>query len=250
MIRSAVVAALAAVVLTGGASAEAAPDERAAAASFADAARVYTQEVWSGRPVLDTAIAADAPARTDCRAFDRIAPEDLSRRNAFRAFLLEYYRMTRPIYVLTVLPMERLVAALDATATRDPALRSARAVWRSQLGLFRLLASLPDDTCARVSAWVDSGARGRPLPEVDLRGLDDDSGTGGALDREGGRSRRLTCAAARLRELGQGPRRAWRITGESADRATFPAFLRLLMSDGDRGVSVAEIERLPVRPCR
>lgn len=225
-------------------------EERAVAAAFADAARAYTQDVWSGRPALDAAIAADAPALADCRAFDRKVPPDLSPRTAFRVFILEMYRSLRPVYVFLLPPAERLVTALDATRTSDPALRSARAVWRSQLGVVRLLAALPGDTCAQLKRWGEGGAKGRPLPNVDLRGYDDPLDDAGSETRQSTRTRRLSCAAARLRELGQGPRRAWRITGEPVDRALFPVIVRLLLAGDGAGISEPEIERLPVRPCR
>lgn len=249
MIRLGGVTALAVALLSGPAPAAAAPDDRAAAAAFADAARAYTQEVWSGRPALDAAVEADAPALADCRAFDRNAPEDLSPRTAFRTFILEMYRTLRPVYVSLVSPTERLVAGLDAAHTSDPALRSARAVWRSQLGLVRLLAAMPDDTCAQLRRWAEGGAKGRPLPGLDLRGYDDPLDQAGSAARLSRRTRRLSCAAARLRGLGQGPRRAWRITGEPTDRALFPVIVRLLLSGDGAGASETEIERVPYAGC-
>ncbi len=237
-------------ILAPTASAAGSSEERTAAAAFADAARVYTEEVWSGRAALDAAVEADAPALADCRAFDRSAPENLSSRTSFRTFLLEIYRALRPVYVSLVPPAERLVAGLDAARTSEPALRSARAVWRSQLGLFRLLAAMPHDTCAQLKRWSEGGAKGQPLPGVDLRGLDDPLDEAGSAARLSMRMQRLSCAASRLRELGQGPRRAWRITGESAERAVFPVTVRLLLIGDDSGVSEPEIERTAIPPCR
>lgn len=63
------------------------------------------------------------------------------------------------------------------------------------------------------------------------------------------RARRLNCAAARMRALGQGPRRAWRITGEPTDAVVFPVILRLLASGDDAGVSEPDIERVPLTGC-
>lgn len=218
------------VALALGASApgaHAAPNERAAAKAFADAAREYTREVWTGVPALRAASDADAENRAACPRFASYfkGAKRQTERQVDRALTLVMLQAFLPVYRELLPPAERMVAALEVVATRDPALRSGRAIWRQRLAEIRRFAAWPRDVCLQLVAWNEAGAKGLPLPTVDLGDFNSISGrprASGGLSQE----TRIARAVARLRALGQGPRRAARFTGDATDRALEPVLLR------------------------
>lgn len=217
------------------AQAATAPDERAAAQAFADAALDYTRAVRSALPAARKA--ADA-AKIDAKQcapvwayLERRLDTDNPTRRELRIYVLAALQPWPGVYA-TVLPaQEAMLAALDATPTADAALRTGRAVWRSQVNAIRLYSSFPTDICAQLSAWFRDGAKGTPLPSMNLRGLDDPE----EFDREPagpGPEERLGRAVKRMRELGQGQRRASRFTGDEAFAPLEPLFRGILGIEG------------------
>ena len=128
--------------------------------------------------------------------------------------------------------LDRFAASLEAVQTRDPALRSGRSAWRQQaVSSGKVYGPLPEDVCGQLRAWERGGARGVPLPGVDLdlgggtiadgvltaeESTSDDEDEGEDILDTDGKAQR---AAERLRELGQGPRRAARFSGDAAPPA-------------------------------
>lgn len=216
---AALTAALA-LTATAGPAAAAAPDERAAAKAFADAARAFTLDVRAAMPDVRASLEAAAADQRHCGVLDGYVERALRgsplTRRQFRVLLLMLNAPILSAHVPLLPAHERLLAALDATPTADPALRSARAIWRSQTNGLRLSATYPPDMCARLAAWYRGGARGIPVPEVDLRGEDDPDVMTTRPTDVAGRERRLERAVRRLRQLGQGPRRAARLGGDVA----------------------------------
>lgn len=226
--RAALIVAALVTIAPTQARAAAKPDERAAAQAFADAALHYGQDV---RAALPAARKARQAARVDARKCDgplralerRLEGDGDFTRRDFRAFILMSIQPWVGVYATLVPAHERMLAELDATPTADPALRTGRAVWRSLTNLMRFYALIPADLCGQLDAWVDAGAKGTPLPDVNLRGWDDPE----ELDRDSSspdESARLARAVRRLRELGQGPRRSERFDGEEAFAPLEPLF--------------------------
>lgn len=207
------------------------PDERAAANAFADAALTYTRGIRAAVPAARSAARAAKADRKRCSRVtsyvERLLDGDDATRGDFRAVILFSIQPWVRVYSALVPAHERMLAELDAVPTADPALRTGRAVWRSQTNQLRFYAGLPTDLCAQLAAWVDAGAKGTPLPHLNLRDEDDPA----QFDREpAGPSpeQRLARAAERLRALGQGPRRAARFTGDAAFAPLEPLFREVL----------------------
>ncbi len=190
------------------------PDERAAATAFADAALDFTRDARRGSVEARRRIdAVDLPrcARAYSDAIVGTGPLEgvaLGPRREERLNDVLFAAALTPTFQPLVGPMERLVARLEAIPTDDPALRSARAGWRATAWSYRMVARAPDDVCARLEEWVRAGARGLPLPAVDLRGF--------AAALEIDEDAKLRAGARRVRELGEGPRRAERVSGRWA----------------------------------
>lgn len=211
------------LLLALAAPASAAPDERAAARAFADAALTYTREARAAVPEARRRYAVmDLPRCI--RAFareDRTGP-----RREQRLFEVFYAANLTPLFAPLVDPTARFVAALEAVPTGDPRLRSARAAWRVAAWQTRMYARAPEDTCARLEEWRRGGSRGLPLPEVDLRGLSATFDVGDTI------MRKLDAGARRLVALGQTRRRAERLTGQWAF-APYDALLQEVEDDLD-----------------
>lgn len=226
--RTALIVAALVTIAPTHAHAATTPDERAAAQGFADAALHYTQGMRSAVPAARKAAQV---ARADARKCDgplrslerRLEGDGDFTRRDFRAFILITVQPWTGVYAALVPAHERMLAELDATPTSDPALRTGRAVWRSQTNLLRFYGGLPRDICAQLDAWVDAGAKGTPLPEVNLRDMDDPE----LFDQEPkgpSQEDRLARTVKRLRALGQGPRRSARFDGEEAFAPLEPLF--------------------------
>lgn len=195
------------------APASAAPDDRAAAEAFADAARVYTIEERATEPEARRVFEAVDLSRC-VRVTDRL--ERLGAKEHDRAVLAErptIAALLMPVWRPRLVAIRRFVAALESVETQDPALRSGRAAWRQRLARAEIYARAPEDTCVRLEAWARAGGTDVVLPDVDLRGLytaffsDADNLFG---------LKKLAGAANRLRDLGQGPARASRFIGSSS----------------------------------
>lgn len=210
----------------------AAPDERNVAASFAEAAYVYTRDVWAAAPAARSALGGIKSDQRHCERIDsqldrKLGDDPEMKRESLRLLILIGAAPWPGVYRQVLPAHEAFLEGLDKVTVRDPALRSGRAVWRATVNEMRLYASLPTDICARLEAWITSGAEGRPLPEVDLRQLDDPA----HFDREVNGpdyGPRLERAVARLRALGQGPRRSARFDGDAAFNAIEPLFREVL----------------------
>lgn len=205
----------------------------AEARAFADAAYLYTRDVWAAAPAARSALTGIKADQQHCgkieSQLDRKLGEDSEMTRESLRLLVLLGAAPWPAVYREVLPAhETFLYALDKVAVRDAALRSGRAVWRSTVNGMRLYASLPTDICARLEAWVAGGAKGRPLPEVDLRQLDDPAHFDREVNGPDSDVRRLQRAVARLRALGQGPRRSARFDGDAAFNAIEPLFREIL----------------------
>lgn len=218
--------------LPGAASA----DERRAARSFADAAARFTRAMHAAVPRARDELAR---RRADVRICVRMetdpfpddipvgdpTPEDVGKADALATFA-----RLAGVHVATAPVLARFVARLDATETADRRLRSGRAAWRSSLVLAQVYAELPADTCAQLRAWRDAGRTTEPLPDIDLGPLmpEQDNGSEGreelSVALDGAFDRKVRAAARRLRELGQGPRRSARFTGDAAYAPVSPLY--------------------------
>lgn len=228
---------LLALVILAASPGAASADEHRAARSFADAAARFTRAMHEAVPRAREELAR---RRADVRICVRMetdpfpedipvgdpAPEDLARADA----LADGARLAG-VHVATAPVLARFVGRLDATQTADRRLRSGRAAWRSSLVLSEVYAALPADTCAQLRAWRDAGRTTEPLPGVDLGPLTPrpDDGSGGredlAVDPGDAFDRKVRAAARRLRELGQGPRRSSRFTGDAAFAPLNPLYV-------------------------
>lgn len=127
-------------------------------------------------------------------------------------------------FVAPLLPVvTRLQAALDAIPTQDPVLRSARATWRAQIGVFT---SYPSGTatCDALAAWQAAGWKRSAQPDVE--------GLAGGADvsekQEDAYERRLARGVRRLRALGVSKRDAARIEGEDFGEPVAERFSQLI----------------------
>ncbi|MBJ7329519.1 MAG: hypothetical protein JHC95_06455 [Solirubrobacteraceae bacterium] len=200
-------------------TAHAVPGERAAAEAFADAAYAYTKESWEAKPAIRAALDATAADRSLCLQLRptllRMVKASASGPEVSQLLAVLFYRPYVPV-VRQLLPVyDRFLVRLDGVRNPGSILRAGRATWRSEAEFSRAVVAIPEDACARLRAWDRGGRPGIPLPEVDLTELRESLQAEGPDDEERARDR----AAERLRQLGQGPRRAARFTGIAANRA-------------------------------
>lgn len=184
---------------------------RSEAATFAGAALQTSNEIRALAPQTRVDIAASDFARcgTAVPRFAALGPPP----DALARFQILGNTLVRQLaFARTLPPLQRFVASLDAVRVTDPALRSARAAWRRYVADLAIVIAvpLPSDGCTQFAAWVDAGAPGQLLPQIDLapaaRVFASGAGSSGnaAIQR----------AATRLIRLGQTSRRAKRFTVE------------------------------------
>lgn len=191
------VGAVLAVLAVVPASSVAAP--RADARAFAAAASAAAAEIRATAPQTRVDIAAVEFNRC-VSATDRLARLSISAESRARFGVLGQIGLLSIVNTRTLVPLQRFVANLDRIRTADPVLRSARAGWRRYVAdqAVILAVPVPRDLCVQLEAWVDAGAPGMLLPELDLRAA-------GAVLAAGGGSRqdaRISRGAARLAALG------------------------------------------------
>ena len=104
--------------------------------------------------------------------------------------------------------LDAFLAQIEQIPTADPALRSGRAGWRSEIQFIRQLQS-SEDPCGKLQAW----RRAKFAPEASPVNLDafDDPGLNAA---EG----KIAKAARRMQELGVSAGTAHRFTGDGMFR--------------------------------
>ena len=172
----------------------------------------------------EAAVTASVPVqrrRTDevlrtCAIWLKPEPPEELWEDAMALFTQAVFQET--LFVPLTAPVGQLVADLDAIPTRDPVLRSARAVWRTTYDTLLRAPRMPD-ACADAAAWRAAGwarsARPALPPESDP--LSESS-----LAQDRARDRRLAVAARRLRALGVARERAELVEGERLLDATDP----------------------------
>lgn len=188
------------------ASAQAPPDERKAAAAFADAAFAFTVEARALRPRLAPGLRR--VGRCFLRAvtaIDRL-PERRADRVADRVAGLFAVGLGEALITPLQPAFDRIVARLDAVATRDRVLRSGRAAWRASAVQSRRFPG-DRDACRKLDRWRLTNFSPRRVPS---------SPTASQLERtEGiGREPRFPRAIRRLRSLGVSARAARRFDAE------------------------------------
>jgi len=216
--RAAVLAALTVVAGSGVARAQAppapgvppatppaatAPDERAAAQQFAFAAyRLRVAVLAEEKAIEDRIRAITAPALGDPRC-DRVgaAAPGLT---GILVLAVELVLDITPAYDPVRPALDTFLAELEQIPTADPALRSGRAGWRSEIQFIRQLQST-DDPCGKLEAWRRAKFDLAASP-VNIEAFDDP----GLNAAEG----KLGAAARRMQALGVSAGAAHRFTGD------------------------------------
>jgi hypothetical protein len=194
-------------MLPASASAQAAPDDRAAAREFAYAAYRLRVAIKARLPAIDQAAAITrSPA---CRSALRGATPQQERRHLDDLVGVLVDLLAGAMFAPVAEPLQTYQAELDRVATADPALRSGRAAWRASVALYVQVRPLPADLCAQLARWRTAGygASARPdLQPAAVRRILDGSGTVDA---------KLHLAAARLVALGVTEGQARRFAGDT-----------------------------------
>lgn len=195
------------------------PDERAAAREFSFAAYRLRLAVKANRAELI------ARARRYADPACRIDLSDLPERRAeqaLEALVGVYLVVVLDTSLAPQLPaVRRLETELAAVPTRDRALRSGRAGWRTTRKLLEGIPAAPADLCAQIAGWRESGYRRARAPKVPT--LDE-----AFIEKFGEEDEttdpKLQAAARRMRALGVGASAARRFVGHSifADADIFP----------------------------
>jgi hypothetical protein len=196
-----------ALTLAQPASAQVAPDDRAAAREYAYAAYRLRVAIKARLPEIERAAAITrAPA---CRAALRGATPEQERRHLDDLVGVLVDLLAGAMFAPVAQPLQTFQAELDRVATADPALRSGRAAWRASIALYSQVRPLPADLCAQLGRWRTAGyaASARPdLQPAAVRRILDGSGTVDA---------KLHLAAARLVALGVTEGQARRFAGDT-----------------------------------
>ena len=194
------------------------PDERAAAREFSFAAYRLRLAVKANRTevIARARRYADPACRIDA---DKIPAR--RRRQSLEAFVGVYVLVFFDASLSPQLPaLVRFESELAAVPTRDRALRSGRAAWRSSRSLLEDIPAVPADLCAQIAAWRESGYRRDRIPKVSVPGKDFLDG----FDEDDTTDPKLRAAARRMRALGVGASAARRFVGDTifADADVFP----------------------------
>ena len=104
--------------------------------------------------------------------------------------------------------LDTFLAEIEQIPTHDPALRSGRAGWRSEIQFIRQLQSV-SDPCAKLQAWQREHFAPSASP------VNIDAVTDPGLDAAEGK---ITLAARRMRRLGVSAGAAARFTGDGMFR--------------------------------
>ena len=158
----------AALTMPQAASAQAAPDERAAAREFAYAAYRLRVKVKATEPQARRAFAAlDAPACS--RALGSMAEADLERlplRALLGIVVVIGEVEIATVYGFTGALLPEFVAELDRVATADRALIAGREAWRSTAEVLQHARPLPPDACAQIRRWRLAGFPADGVPAL------------------------------------------------------------------------------------
>lgn len=189
------------------ASSPAAP--RADARAFATAASTAAAEIRATAPQTRVDVAA-AEFNRCVNATDRLASLTISPESRARFTVLGQTAMASLVYTRTLPVLERFVSQLERVRTTDSTLRSARAGRRRYVNDLRVIVAvpLPPDPCAQVESWVNSGAPGLLIPELDVRAVSAVLANGGGSRQEA----RIARGATRLSILGAPRLRARRFS--------------------------------------
>lgn len=172
---------------------------RSDAARFAAAASTAAAEIRATAPQTRVDIAAIEFNRC-VSATERLSKLSISTESRARFQVLGQTALLSIVNTRTLPGLQRFVTKLDRIRTADPVLRSARAGWRRYVAdqAVILAVPIPRDLCARLEAWVDAGAPGVLLPELDVQAAGAVLAAGGGSRQEG----RIARGAARLVALG------------------------------------------------
>lgn len=210
-----------ALILALVATAPAHAQDAAAARAFAGAAFTFTQELWTDAPAISAQIDARRSSLEPCGKIGEelvLTAAGSSKARYDRAFTLWMSAGRAAALAPTVGEHERFVAALDAVSTADARLRSGRAAWRKHLATVRAFAALPQDLCTRLATWFRTGAKGTPLPGVEVVDLASYSSFTGSFRGALGPAChcKIDRAEARMHDLGIPSHDAHRFTGMPA----------------------------------
>jgi hypothetical protein len=205
--RAAVPALLIALAAGPAASAQAPPaappDERAAAREFSFAAYRLRVKVLAQQDAIDQRfIDVTLPALGDRRC-DRVA-NAAHGLQGIEVLIVELALDIAPTYDPIRTSLDTFLAELERIPTADPALRSGRAGWRSEIQFIRQLQSSPDP-CGTLQAW-QRAKFAPPAAPVDIDALI----APGMLAADD----KLKIAARRMQRLGVGAGTARRFTGD------------------------------------
>lgn len=205
--RAALVAVLVAVAVSPCASAQAAPNERAAARELSFAAYRLRVAVLAQSNAIDdrfSTVTIDALTDDRCDRADDAAPNG----REIEVLLMDLLLAFAPAYDPIRPALDRFLAELERIPTNDPALKGGRAGWRTEIDIIRRLPSTPDP-CAALQAWQRTGfaASKAPIP-LDVL-------TNPAAEAAEGK---IAVAARRMRRLGMRAGAARRFTGKGIFR--------------------------------
>jgi hypothetical protein len=207
----------AALTLPQPASAQAVPDERAAAREFSYAAYRLRVKIKAEAPAAHRRFAL-----LESRACRTAIPEDFDIDRApvrvqrgFGVLVTEIEFGAMFGSIAHHLP--GFVAELDRVATADPALVAGREGWRGFVDLFGQTAPLPADTCAQIRRWRLAGfpfdalpvLQPEPVHDVLVQALSRTDRSGEKPDRSRER------AAERMIALGVSKGQALRFAGDT-----------------------------------
>jgi hypothetical protein len=179
------------------------PDERAAAREFSFAAYRLRVKVLAQKDTIEQRfIDVTLPALGDPRC-DR-ADKAARGLQGLEVLLVELALDIAPTYDPIRTSLDTFLAELERIPTADPALRSGRAGWRSEVQFIRQLQSSPDP-CGTLQAWQRAKFAPRAAP-VNIDAVIDP----GLLAAED----KLKIAARRMQRLGVSAGTALRFTGD------------------------------------
>jgi hypothetical protein len=136
------------------ASAQAAPDERAAAREFAYAAYRLRVRIKDAAPAMRRAGAVlDSRACRSAFPDEELDVERLPRRVQLGFGVVFHELELGVVYGVVHDHFSTFVAELDRVVTADPVLAAARENWRSAVEFIAEIRPLPADTCSRLRRW-------------------------------------------------------------------------------------------------
>jgi hypothetical protein len=182
------------------------PSERAAAREFAFAAYRLRVAMLAQKAQVEAGAVRALRAFGDPRC-DRVVTASPQNRRV-DVVLVAALIVIAPVYDPIRAPLDRYLAELERVPTADPALRSGRAGWRSEIDLVRRLPSIVDP-CAALQAWQRAGYAPSAAP-VNPAAI----GNPGLAAADG----KLGRAGRRMRELGVSAGAARRFTGATLFR--------------------------------